>query len=697
MRKIYNLFIFIFILIIPFSVHSQTILEADGPGNTYELINSVFAPGYDVVENPECAHPQFGRHIAEVWDADLNRYVFEFYIHVTPDNDRCINFDRQRMEIKTYDASPDNLKGISGEKVTYKWKFKVPQGFQPSSNFTHIHQIKAVGGNDDDPLFTFTPRKGSPNKMELIHNNTTKLAIIDLASLEGTWVEATETILIDSLHGTYSLRIKKVSDGTLLLAYTNNNLMTIRYNNTFIRPKWGIYRSLLNSQDLRDESLRFAGFSIQEGDVLNEQNINFLPLPNKTFGDLDFSPNATATSTLPVTYVSSNTSVATILDGKIHIVKPGTAIITASQAGNSSFKAAPDVSQTLIVSKANQTITFDALPAKSLTDADFNPAAKASSKLPVTYTSSNSLVATLINGNIHITGIGTSTITASQSGDDWYLPATNITQLLTVSTMQSQSITFPVISKKVFGDADFSLNATSNSGLTVSYTSSNINVATIVNNKIHIVGAGNSTISAIQTGDAVYNPAITVSQILEVAKKSQTIMFPELPFKFIGDIDFNPGATASSGLPVSYTSTNPAVASILNGMIHIVGVGTSFITATQDGNSNFEGAGNVNQLLTIAVKTSIPSYVNNDVNLEIFPNPCLDILNIQYVISKESIVQIFIYNQVGQIVQIISNSKLQLPGKYVQFVDGNDLEEGMYFVKINTDYFSISKKLIRLK
>jgi hypothetical protein len=34
--------------------YSQVVLEADGPGNTYELINSVCAPGYNVVENPEC-------------------------------------------------------------------------------------------------------------------------------------------------------------------------------------------------------------------------------------------------------------------------------------------------------------------------------------------------------------------------------------------------------------------------------------------------------------------------------------------------------------------------------------------------------------------------------------------------------------------------------------------------------------------
>ena len=263
--------IIIFLLASPI-IMSQVILEADGPGNTYELINSVLAPGYNAVENPECAHPEFGRHIAEVWESVLNKYVFEFYMHVTPDNDRCINYDRQRVEIKTYDQSPDSLLGVVGEIITYRWKFKPPVGFQPSSSFTHIHQIKAVGGDDGNPIFTLTPRKGSPNKLELIHNNITKAAIVSLSLFEGVWVECTEVIYVDPINGIYSMTIKNVNDGTILLSYSNNKIMTIRPDNTFIRPKWGIYRSLNNPSDLRDEAVRFANFSIEEGTFIGVQS-----------------------------------------------------------------------------------------------------------------------------------------------------------------------------------------------------------------------------------------------------------------------------------------------------------------------------------------------------------------------------------------------------------------------------------------
>ncbi len=254
------------ILVVAFAnpAKAQVVLEANGPGDTYELINSVLAPGYNAVENPECVHPEFGRHITEVWDEDLKQFVFEFHIHVTPDNDRCLYFDRQRMEIKTYESSPAILKGISGETVIYKWKFKIPEGFKPSSSFTHIHQIKAVGGDDDMPIITLTPRAGNPNKMELIHNNTTKVVTVPLSLFEGQWVEVTERIKIDSKNGTFSMVIKTISDDKTILSYSNENIMTIRADNSFIRPKWGIYRSLNAAASLRDESMRFAGFSIEE-------------------------------------------------------------------------------------------------------------------------------------------------------------------------------------------------------------------------------------------------------------------------------------------------------------------------------------------------------------------------------------------------------------------------------------------------
>jgi hypothetical protein len=91
-----------------------------------------------------------------------------------------------------------------------------------------------------------------------------------------------------------------------------------------------------------------------------------------------------------------------------------------------------------LVSKANQTITFENIPYKTTFDLDFLPNVNSSSQLPITIASSNSSTATIVDGKIHITGIGTTTITASQLGNDNYNSATSVTKELIVENPVSR-------------------------------------------------------------------------------------------------------------------------------------------------------------------------------------------------------------------------------------------------------------------
>ena len=232
-----------------------------------------------------------------------------------------------------------------------------------------------------------------------------------------------------------------------------------------------------------------------------EQTITFNALPAKDVNNANFSAEATSSSNLTVSLASSDTAVATIVDGNIHIVGVGTTIITASQAGDLSYYAAVDVLQTLTVNKVNQTITFSALPAKVVGDADFNSGASASSNLTVSLASSNTAVATIVGGNIHIVGVGTADIIASQAGNDTYNIATDVVQELTVSGL-TQTIMFTTLPLKYTNSPDFDPAAVSSDGSAITYTSSNQAVATIVNNKIHIVAKGTSNITASSNNGA---------------------------------------------------------------------------------------------------------------------------------------------------------------------------------------------------
>ncbi|MFZ4771191.1 MAG: beta strand repeat-containing protein, partial [Ferruginibacter sp.] len=184
------------------------------------------------------------------------------------------------------------------------------------------------------------------------------------------------------------------------------------------------------------------------------------------------------------------------------------------------------------------------------------------------------------------------------------LGATNVTgtdtQTLVLTIAKgSQAITFGTLAAKTFGDASFALTGSASSNLTVSYVSSDTTVATISGNTVTIVGVGSTTITASQDGDANYFSATSVNQELVVNKANQTITFGVLPSKNDTDGTFNLSATASSGLPVSYSSSNTAVLTINGDIVSILASGFSTITASQAGNANYNAATTVDQQQTI--------------------------------------------------------------------------------------------------
>ncbi|MDB5003916.1 MAG: hypothetical protein JWQ34_2141 [Mucilaginibacter sp.] len=88
------------------------------------------------------------------------------------------------------------------------------------------------------------------------------------------------------------------------------------------------------------------------------QTITFNAIPGAVYGAADLSNLATSTNTtIPITYTSSNTTVATVVNSAIHIVGAGSANITANQASSPNYTAAAPVTQPLTVTKATLTVT----------------------------------------------------------------------------------------------------------------------------------------------------------------------------------------------------------------------------------------------------------------------------------------------------------------------------------------------------
>ena len=156
-------------------------------------------------------------------------------------------------------------------------------------------------------------------------------------------------------------------------------------------------------------------------------------------------------------------------------------------------------------------------------------------------------------------------------------PSTSSYTMSVFLAIQDQTITFDAPVTKNYGDADFAPEATATSGLTVIYTSSNTSVTTIVNNQIHIVGVGSTTIYADQAGNASYSAAPQVSQSLSVTAKSVTITGVIAASK---PYDGDNTATLSGGTVSTGVGTETLVITAGTGTFADQNVGTKVVTAT---------------------------------------------------------------------------------------------------------------------
>jgi uncharacterized repeat protein (TIGR02543 family)/gliding motility-associated-like protein len=173
----------------------------------------------------------------------------------------------------------------------------------------------------------------------------------------------------------------------------------------------------------------------------------------------------------------------------------------------------------------------------------------------------------------------------------------------------SQSILFPQIADQVYGAQAFALTATATSGLPVSYEALTSNIS-ITGNVVSITGAGLATIKATQPGDSFYVPAQPVEVSFNIGKAAQTITFKQVgPFsRYIGDVELK--ATSSSGLPIVFTANRPDIGTLNGQKLQVHALGDITVTATQEGNENYQAAESVARVITIHTASSLQILFN---------------------------------------------------------------------------------------
>jgi large repetitive protein len=157
-----------------------------------------------------------------------------------------------------------------------------------------------------------------------------------------------------------------------------------------------------------------------------------------TVGGTGYTPIATATSALPVTFTidAASTGVCSIAGGVVSFVGAGTCTVNANQAGNGAFSAAPQVQQSFAVGRASQTISFTSAAPTGATvgGATYTPMATATSGLAVAFSidATSTGVCTISSGVVSFTGVGTCRINANQAGNAAFSAAPQVQQSFAV-------------------------------------------------------------------------------------------------------------------------------------------------------------------------------------------------------------------------------------------------------------------------
>jgi hypothetical protein len=306
---------------------------------------------------------------------------------------------------------------------------------------------------------------------------------------------------------------------------------------------------------------------------------------------------------LTVSFRSDTPDACTVSGSTITPTTADVCTITASQGGSDRYAAAQPVRRSFQAhtGTSQQTITFAQPPDVILGQpVTLSASTDASEPLVVSFRSDSPMVCAVSGSTVTTVAVGTCAITAFQGGSASYAAAqaSRSFQVTVTTDRSAQQIIFGAVPGATVG-VPVVLTASSwtqvfegpNSptGLAVSYSSKNQRVCTVSGATVVPWTAGRCVITASQEGSAQYLSATPVTQVFPVARASQTISFKPPESTTIGQ-PVTLTATASSWLPVTYTSSTLDVCAVSGVTLTPAKAGTCTVTASQPGDDQYAPA-----------------------------------------------------------------------------------------------------------
>jgi hypothetical protein len=266
---------------------------------------------------------------------------------------------------------------------------------------------------------------------------------------------------------------------------------------------------------------------------------------------------------------------------------------------------------TITVSKATPTLAFTPIATQTYGVTPFTVSASSASSGAVSY-SVTSGPATISGNTVTITGVGPVVLGASQAASTNYTAATASTSF-TVS-QETPTLVFATIPSHTYGDAPFTVSATSASSGVVTYSVTS-GPATISGNTVTLTGAGTVVLGASQAATTDYAVA-TASATFTVYAEAPTLTFTTIATQTYGVAPFTVSASSASSGAVTYSVTS-GPATISGSTVTITGAGTVVLGASQAATGNY-GPATASTNFTVSPKT--PTLVFATIPTETYGN-----------------------------------------------------------------------------
>ena len=327
-------------------------------------------------------------------------------------------------------------------------------------------------------------------------------------------------------------------------------------------------------------------------------DLGFAPIPAKSFGQAPFTISASSSSHAAVSYAIVS-GPATLAGATVTITGAGTLVLAAQQAADGGYAAGSTTTSVQIAAAASD-LGFAPIPAKSFGQAPFTISASSSSHAAVSYAIVSG-PATLAGATVTITGAGTLVLAAQQAADGGYAAGSTTTSVQIAAA--ASDLGFAPIPAKSFGQAPFTISASSSSHAAVSYAIVS-GPATLAGATVTITGAGTLVLAAQQAADGGYAAGSTTTSV-QIAAAASDLGFAPIPAKSFGQAPFTISASSSSHAAVSYAIVS-GPATLAGATVTITGAGTLVLAAQQAADGGY-AAGSTTTSVQIAARMKITS------------------------------------------------------------------------------------------